>query len=72
MNQKHLKGDGVHLGFGKPLQNNGMAQQPVIVHQFGAGVASLKLGKYADAVQYLNKFNTDDAILNARKYGCLG
>jgi tetratricopeptide (TPR) repeat protein len=66
-----LKGDGAHLGFeaiakqysGTPAGNRAV---------FGAGVACLKLGKYADAVKYLEDFSTDDAILNARKYGCLG
>lgn len=70
MNQA-LKGDGVHLGF-EAITKQYSGTTAGNRAQFGAGVASLKLGKYADAVQYLNKFNTDDAILNARKYGCLG
>lgn len=66
-----LNGDGQHLGFeaiakqydGTPAGNRA---------NFGAGVASLKLGKYAEAVKFLDKFSTEDPILEARKYGCLG
>lgn len=66
-----LKGDGVHLGFEAiAKQYSGTAAGNRA--EFGAGVANLQLGKYADAVKYLEKFSTDDAILNARKYGCLG
>lgn len=65
-----LNGDGVHLGFeaiakqfsGTPAGNRAA---------FGAGVANLKLGKYAQAVKYLEAFETNDPLLNARKYGCL-
>lgn len=66
-----LKGDGAHLGFeaiAKQFSGTAAANRA----NFGAGVASLKLGKYADALKYLETFSTDDAVLNARKYGCIG
>ncbi|MCB0506763.1 MAG: tetratricopeptide repeat protein [Chitinophagales bacterium] len=69
--QLALNGDGSSLGFaaiakqysGTPAGNRA---------NFGAGIASLRLGKYADAINYLDKFSTEDPILKARKYGCMG
>ncbi len=66
-----LKGDGTHLGFeavAKQYSGTSAGNRAT----FCAGVANLKLGKYSDAVKYLEDFSTDDALLNARKYGCLG
>lgn len=40
--------------------------------QFYAGVSSLQLGKFKEAIAYLEDFSTEDPALNARKYGCLG
>lgn len=66
-----LKGDGMHLGFEAIVkQYSGTAAGNRA--NFSAGVASLKLGKYTDALKYLQAFSTDDALLNARKYGCMG
>lgn len=65
-----LKGDGAHLGFeaiakqysGTPSGNRA---------NFGAGVCNLKLGKYPEAIKYLENFNTSDALFSARKFGCI-
>lgn len=66
-----LKGDGVHLGFEAiAKQYSGTAAGNRAT--FGAGVANLKLGKFAEAVKYLEDFSTDDAVLTARKFGCIG
>ncbi len=66
-----LKGDGVHLGFEAiAKQYSGTAAGNRAA--FGAGVANLKLGKFAEAIKYLEDFSTDDAVLNARKFGCIG
>lgn len=66
-----LKGDGKNIGFEAIVkQYSGTAAGNRAA--FGAGVASLKLGKYIDAVKYLEDFNTSDPLLSARKYGCLG
>lgn len=69
--QLALNGDGKNIGFeavAKKYSGTSAGNRAA----FGAGVASLKLGKYADAVKYLEDFSTDDPILSARKYGCLG
>lgn len=66
-----LKGDGTHFGFetiAKQYSGTSAGNRA----NFGAGVASLKLGKYADAIKYLQAFSTNDVLLNARKYGCMG
>lgn len=66
-----LKGDGMHLGFEAiARQFSGTAAGNRA--NFGAGVCNLKLGKYADAVSYLEHFDTPDPLLKARKFGCLG
>lgn len=65
-----LKGDGAHLGFeaiakqysGTPAGNRA---------NFCAGVCNLKLGKYPEAIKYLEDFNTSDALFTARKFGCI-
>lgn len=66
-----LKGDGQHLGFETiAKQYSGTAAGSRAT--FGAGIASLKLGNYAEAIKFLNDFSTSDPLLNARKYGCMG
>ena len=66
-----LKGDGLHLGFEAiAKQYDGTAEGNRA--NFCAGICNLKLGKYAEAVKYLDAFNTPDPVLSARKYGCLG
>lgn len=66
-----LKGDGTHLGFEAiAKQYGGTAAGNRAT--FGAGVCNLKLGKYAEAIKYLEDFSTDDAVLTARKFGCIG
>ncbi len=66
-----LKGDGVHPGFETiAKQYSGTAAGNRA--NFGAGVASLKLGQYAPAIKFLSDFSTDDPILKARKFGCTG
>lgn len=65
-----LKGDGVHLGFEAiAKQYSGTAAGNRAL--FGAGIASLKLGKFADAIKYLEDCDPNDGVLNARKYGCI-
>jgi tetratricopeptide (TPR) repeat protein len=65
-----LKGDGTHLGFeAVAKQYSGTAAGNRAA--FGAGVASLKLGKFAEAIKYLESFKTEDPLLNSRKFGCM-
>lgn len=63
-----LKGDGMHLGFETiAKQYSGTAAGNRAL--FGAGIANLKLGKYAEAIKFLEESEPNDGILNARKFG---
>ncbi|HUM51298.1 MAG TPA: tetratricopeptide repeat protein [Chitinophagales bacterium] len=65
-----LKGDGANLGFEAiAKQYSGTAAGNRA--RFCAGICNLKLGKYPEAIKYLEDFNTDDALLSARKFGCI-
>jgi len=66
-----LKGDGTHLGFEAiAKQYSGTAAGNRAA--FGAGVCNLKLGKFAEAIKYLDETKPEDAVLTARKFGCIG
>jgi tetratricopeptide (TPR) repeat protein len=66
-----LKGDGQHLGYEAiAKQYSGTAAGSRAT--FGAGICNLKLGNYAEAVKFLSDFSSSDALLTARKFGCLG
>lgn len=65
-----LKGDGAHLGFEAiAKQYSGTAAGNRA--RFCAGICNLKLGKYPEAIKYLEDFNAGDALLTARKFGCI-
>ena len=66
-----LVGDGQNMGFkdivakyGGTAAGNGA--------KLYAGISALHIGKYQDAIKYLEDFKSSDALLNARKYGCIG
>lgn len=42
------------------------------IARYKAGISYYKLGDYASAVEYLEKFKTDDDVLNAQKNGMIG
>lgn len=66
-----LKGDGTHLGFeaiAKQFDGTAAGNRA----KFGAGVCNLKLGKFVDAIKFLEDSNPEDGILTARKFGCIG
>ncbi len=65
-----LKGDGANLGFEAiAKQYSGTAAGNRA--KFCAGICNLKLGKYPEAIKYLEDFKADDALLSARKFGCI-
>src|SRR5690606_37910371 len=39
---------------------------------YSAGMAYLNLGKYKEAIQYLEKFNSEDLMLKATSLGAIG
>lgn len=69
--QLALKGEGNVEGFESIAKKYGGTAAGNTA-KFYAGVCNLQLGKFAEAVKYLEDFSTNDPIINARKYGCLG
>ena len=68
--EQALNGDGNVLGYADVISQYGKkAGQGVY---FDAGVCQLQLKNYAEAVEYLKKYNGKDPILKARALSCLG
>jgi tetratricopeptide (TPR) repeat protein len=65
-----LKGDGKNLGFEAIAKQYGGTAAGNRA-KFAAGVCNLKLGNYAEAIKFLEDSKPDDAVLNARKFGCI-
>jgi TolA-binding protein len=66
-----LNGDGVSQGFKDIVSQYGSTKAGNGA-KFYAGVSALQSGDFKGALEYLESFSTDDAMLNARKYGCIG
>ncbi|MCO5233480.1 MAG: tetratricopeptide repeat protein [Chitinophagales bacterium] len=66
-----LNGDGVALGF-KDIINKYSSTKAGNGAKLYAGISALHVGSYEEAIKYLESFSTDDALLNSRKYGCIG
>lgn len=66
-----LKGDGTSLGF-ETIASKYKGTAAGNTAKFYAGVCELHTGNYAAAIKYLEDFSTDDALLTARKFGCIG
>ena len=65
-----LNGDGNVLGFSQVIDEYGYYAGDAAF--FFAGVCELQLGKYEEAISYLNKYNGKDEILKARAIACKG
>lgn len=67
---KALNGDGNVLGFAQIIEEYGSkAGKSVYMY---AGICELQLGKAEEALEYLRKYKTNDAILKARATACMG
>lgn len=66
-----LNGDGVALGF-KEIVSKYSGTNAGNGAKLYAGISALHTGDYEGAIKYLEGFSTDDPLLNARKYGCIG
>lgn len=60
--QMALNGDKEHLGFLDVIDNYSPTEAANLSHYY-AGIAYLQLGKFEDAVKYLEKFKTSDPLL---------
>ncbi len=68
--EQALNGDGNVLGFADVISQYGKkAGQGVY---FDAGICQLQLKNYAEAIEYLKKYNGKDKILKARALSCIG
>lgn len=66
-----LNGDGVSLGF-KDIVNQYGSTKAGNGAKLYAGISALQSGEFKEALDFLQTFSTDDPMLNARKYGCIG
>lgn len=65
-----LNGDGNNLGFKEIIDEYGKKAGKIV--WFYAGVCELQLGNWSEAVSYLSKYNTEDPLVQARTYSCIG
>jgi tetratricopeptide (TPR) repeat protein len=66
-----LHGDGNYLGFLDIVDEYGMTKSANLAKYY-SGISYLQLGKYENAIDYLNDFSVDDKIIEPQKYGALG
>lgn len=66
-----LNGDKASLGF-KEIVSKYSGTNAGNGAKLYAGISALHMGDFQGAIQYLEGFSTDDPLLNARKYGCIG
>lgn len=67
---KALNGDGNALGFNQIISEYGAKSGEAVY--FYAGVCNLQLGNFAEAINNLKSYKSDDAIMNARALACIG
>ena len=68
---KAMQGDGKHPGLAK-VANEYSGTKAGNIADFCAGVAALKQGKYSEAYNYLDKFSSNDYLLQSRTYSLMG
>lgn len=66
-----LKGDGNNLGFEQIIEDYSMTDAANLAN-FYAGAICLKQAKYQLAIFYLEDFNANDILIQARAYSLLG
>lgn len=68
---KALKGDGNSLGFLQVADEYSSTKSGELAH-FYAGYALLKQGKFQDAIEHLEQFDSGDLLVQARAYALTG
>ncbi|HCY43510.1 MAG TPA: hypothetical protein DHV48_19605 [Prolixibacteraceae bacterium] len=66
-----LNGDGNNLGFLDIIDGYGSTDAGNLSNYY-AGISYLHLGQYEDAIEYLKKFDSDDALLGPISLGAQG
>ncbi len=68
---KALNGDGQYLGFLSIIEDYSMTKSANLSHYY-AGICVLKMGKYDQALEHLDKFSSDDNIIGPMAKGAMG
>ncbi|HPE75982.1 MAG TPA: tetratricopeptide repeat protein [Draconibacterium sp.] len=66
-----INGDGNYLGFLDIIDDYGMTKSANRAKYY-TGISYLHLGQYEEAIDYLEKFKTDDLLLGPVKMGAIG
>lgn len=66
-----INGDGNYPGFLDIIDNYGRTKAGKLAHYY-TGISYLHLGKYKDAIEYLEAFKTKDLLLGPIKLGATG
>lgn len=66
-----LEGDGNNYGFLQIIDNYGMSEAANLAHYY-VGATYLKKGQYIAAIEHLEKFSSDDLLVQARAYCLIG
>ena len=66
-----LKGDGQYLGLLDIADDYSMTKSGNVANYY-AGLSYLKLGKYDEAINYLEKFSSDDKMVGSVAKGAIG
>jgi tetratricopeptide (TPR) repeat protein len=69
--KKAVDGDGNFLGFKQIVENYGQTKSANLAHYY-LGICNLKLGKYEQAVEELEKFSSDENVIMPIAQGALG
>ena len=69
--QLALNGDGNNAGFIDIIDEYGATKAANLAHYY-AGIAYLRMGDYAQAIEYLDQFNSDDKMLAPVAKGAIG
>lgn len=66
-----LNGDGQNLGFNDIIDSYGSTASGNLAYYY-AGVSNLRLGKFAEAIELLDKYSAEDEIISAVAKGAIG
>jgi len=69
--QLALNGDGNYYGFIDIIEEYSLTKSANLANYY-AGVSYLKLGKYEEAIDYLNNFSSEDQVLAPMALGAMG
>ncbi len=66
-----LNGDGNNFGFLEIIEDYPLTEAANLSHYY-AGLSFLKLGQFEQAIEHLEKFSSDDYVVQARAYVLIG